>query len=143
MRGRVRGAEQIRSNVPILEHMGLLAGGIRLELLASLADSPKDVSTLADELGLALNYVSQALRLLREYGLVEVRRHHKHRIHHLSGRVRASLRNNIARLAITGVNGQVFLVQTPVPGRSNSGPFIPQIGELLDLAHAWLVTGVG
>ena len=45
--------------------MMIAAGGSRLEILQSLMNGAKDVSTLADDLELSLPMVSVNLRLLR------------------------------------------------------------------------------
>ena len=123
MRGKEHGVAEVKANVPITDQMGVLAGGIRLELLVCLADSPKDVSTVADELGLAVNHVSHGLRLLREHGLVNVTQRRKHRIHGLSPNIRIARDEGIVQLAVTDARGGVLLMRIP-PSRAPRPPRI-------------------
>lgn len=120
MKGRERGPTQVRSDVPVIENMGLLAGGIRMEVLTCLAEQPRDVTGVADRLGLAVNHVSQALRLLREHGLVDVQRKQRNRIHALTDRVRVSIDSGKIRLGILGPRGDIMLLQTAIDPRRDA-----------------------
>src|ERR1035437_6276573 len=56
------------------EVMKILASPRRLEILHLLADEPKEVGRLADELGISQPNVSQHLAIMRAAGVVEAER---------------------------------------------------------------------
>ena len=67
-----------------------LAHELRLQILRKLADSPKDVSSLAEALDLEIDRVSHHLRPLRACGLVEFSRIKQTHVFRLSEGVMAS-----------------------------------------------------
>lgn len=58
----------------VVERLRALADENRIRLLLSLKDRPANVSTLTAELGIAQASVSKHLNVLRQAGLLEVRR---------------------------------------------------------------------
>ena len=56
------------------EVMKILASPRRLEILHLLADEPKEVGRLADEMGISQPNVSQHLAVMRAAGIVEAER---------------------------------------------------------------------
>ena len=77
MNGRERVAGQVVPCAAMRDLMLITAGGSRLEILRSLMNGAKDVSTLADDLELGISMVSGNLRLLRDNDLVEVEQYKK------------------------------------------------------------------
>lgn len=57
------------------EVLKALSSPRRLEIIHRLADGPREVGRLADELGISQPNVSQHLSVLRAAGLVEAERH--------------------------------------------------------------------
>lgn len=78
----------------------IIAGGLRHEILRSLALCEKDVTTLANDLALAKPSVSDELGVLRLHNLVEFRSDKKRHIYRLSTSVRAMVRDGFVTLEV-------------------------------------------
>lgn len=89
-----------------------LAHRIRLEILRTLAESPKDVSTLAAELELAIDTISHHLSPLRKCGLVEVEAIKQRRIYSLTSRVITSVSGKTLNITVGGGNEERITLQT-------------------------------
>lgn len=63
---------------------GVLAHADRIRIVEELRKGEKDVSSLAQMLGLTISRVSQHLRLLRLHHIVEERREGRHHFYHLN-----------------------------------------------------------
>jgi DNA-binding transcriptional ArsR family regulator len=66
------------------EVMKILASPRRLEILHLLADEPKEVGRLADEMGISQPNVSQHLAVMRAAGIVEAERDGREVRYHLA-----------------------------------------------------------
>ena len=97
MNGKERVAGQVVPCAAMRDLMLITAGGVRLEILRSLMNGAKDVSTLADDLELGLSMVSGNLRLLRENRLVVAERRKKNRIYSVSDRINGCLNRRFIR----------------------------------------------
>ncbi len=60
---------------------GMLASTVRLHIVWLLAQGPRDVGSLADEVGATPQVVSQHLAQLRLAGLVHARREGRHQVY--------------------------------------------------------------
>ena len=85
-----------------------------------MAQSPKDVSTLARALGLEIDKVSHHLRPLRELGLVEVRALKKARIYRLSDRVDVDRREGMVHLTVPCIHGERVAIQISIKASRSS-----------------------
>jgi len=66
------------------EVMKILASPRRLQILHLLAEEPKEVGRLADEMGITQPNVSQHLAVMRAAGIVEARRDGREVTYHLT-----------------------------------------------------------
>ncbi len=73
---------------------------IRAEILVSLAHSPKDVTTLANEREVAIDTISHHLRRLRGAQLVVFDRIGARKVYRLGPRVTTTVRNNVLHLVV-------------------------------------------
>ncbi len=85
----------------------------RLEILVSLAHAPKDVSTLADELDLALHTISRHLRPLFGWGLVRYDCIDKHHVYRLGPQILRTVCGNALHLSINTTQGQQLELRFP------------------------------
>ncbi len=102
------GRENIRVHDPSCASLtslsSCLAHRIRLEILRTLAESSKDVSTVAEELQLGIDTISHHLRLLRKCGFVQVEAIKQKRIYSLARRVITSVSGKILNITVDGSN---------------------------------------
>lgn len=104
------------------EVLKTLASPNRLQILHRLADGPREVGGLADELGLSQPNVSQHLAVMRAAGIVEVERVGREARYRLTdpdvmvacGVMRAVLERRLQRLAALS-NGTAVPVPTRIP----------------------------
>jgi ArsR family transcriptional regulator len=97
-----------------------LAHPRRLEILHHLASGPRDVGSLADEMGVSQPNVSQHLAVMRSAGVVEAERHGREMRYRLVDRdvlvacdvMRRVLARRYARLASMSASAEV---DTPAP----------------------------
>lgn len=115
MNGRERVDGQIVPCAAMRDLMLITAGGVRLEILRSLMNGAKDVSSLADDLELGLSMVSVNLRLLRENALVEVERRKCNRIYSMSDRIDGCLNGRFIRLRIHSEEGEWLAMRLLLP----------------------------
>ena len=111
MQGRVSGTSSIADQLACLAHE------VRLEIIVSLAESPKDVSTLAAELELEVNVISHHLSLLRARGFLEFQALKQRHIYSLTSGVSACARGGVLHLAVDNGNGQHFAFQRSLDER--------------------------
>ncbi len=78
---------------------------VRLEILARLAESPKDVSSLSKEMNLEIQAVSHHLRPLLKTGLVEFEQVKQNHVYRLSERVTTFARGEKLHLQIATSDG--------------------------------------
>ena len=106
-----------------------LAHRIRLELLRTLAESPKDVSTVAEELQLGIDTISHHLRLLRKCGFVQVEAIKQKRIYSLARRVITSVSGKILNITVDGSNEEgitIHIAPSPRSGETARSPITGQ-----------------
>ena len=77
------------------DQWGALADGTRLAIVASLADGPQPVGTLAAGLPVSRSAVSQHLKILKDAGLVEDAAAGTRRIYRLNPAALAALRDQL------------------------------------------------
>ncbi len=110
----------------------------RLEILIALARAPKDVSTLAADLDLALSTVSHHLRPLYGWGLVQFDRIDKHHVYRLGRQILRTLCGDTMHLSINMSQGLHLVLQCPAnvavrwdpPSAANRGRNIPNRGAV-------------
>ena len=102
--GRERTVPQTGNRPGLTDLLLCVTHKTRRELLRSLAESSKDVSTLAEELDFELDKISHHLRPLRECGLVEFKAFKKKRIYRLSDRVTTSICGGMLHLTVASAN---------------------------------------
>ena len=103
-----------------VELMRLLGGRIEFEIAASLARGPRCVSAVSRELGWSMSQVSEALRAMKEHGLLEVTRERKFRYYRHSESVLSHVEGKWMELAAMCSNGDRVLVQAHV-GKGGRG----------------------
>ena len=97
---------QRRPDQPMAKLAIVVAGGIRLEIVRSLLDASKDVTTLANELQLDISLISHNLRLLRENGLVQVRRWGRHHVYGVTDQLHSSANGQFVELEVRSLRGE-------------------------------------
>ncbi|MCH8342425.1 MAG: winged helix-turn-helix transcriptional regulator [Planctomycetes bacterium] len=98
----------------VFELLGHLGHEIRLEIVCSLAESPKDVSTLANCLELDVTTISHHLRRLWECGLVQVEAFKQRHVYRLGDRLDVTSGHGVLHLSsVSGDGGQVT-IQLPL-----------------------------
>lgn len=98
--------------------LGGIGHTVRLEILLLLADEPKFVSQMADEMELDCAYVSQQLKLLRELDLVHSEAMSNRRRYRLTPRVRVSRDAHMTISMVAGA-GHIVLVVPPTTARGS------------------------
>lgn len=78
----------------------LVVQRIRAEILVSLAHSPKDVTTLANDRDVAIDTISHHLRRLRGAQLVVFDRVGARKVYRLGPRVLCTVRDNVVHLVV-------------------------------------------
>ncbi len=92
----------------------LLARGVRLEIIGTLAEGERDVTTLSKELYIDVATVSRDLQELRRHALVEMRRDKKRRVYRLTPQINASVIDSYLRLSTVAKDGRRVTLETPL-----------------------------
>jgi DNA-binding HxlR family transcriptional regulator len=110
VRRRRHGLRIVHRLTLIEEVLSVLGAGQRLEILRALADGPKHVTLLAEELFLDVKVVSKDLERLETCGFVVSTKLKTKHVYALTHRVRALRQNNRVQLVIRTDSGRWFLV---------------------------------
>ena len=113
--------------------LAFIGRGVRLEMLSVLAEGPRDVTSLADELKLGVTLVSNHLCLMARFGLLEVRVIKKRHIYQLSPRLQAAHYGNGEHFFLATEDGGWALLHLP-NGKMASSP-APPMQDLRILAQ--------
>lgn len=103
--------------------LALLGGGVRYELLTTLAQRSQTVTSLADDIDLARPHVSHNLSLLFENALVETKQVKKFRWYRLSHRVHARITGKKLILRVTAANGDELIIRTSMQDQAGSSEY--------------------
>ncbi len=104
----------------VFELLGHLGHEIRLEIVCSLAESPKDVSTLANCLELDVTTISHHLRRLWECGMVRVEVFKQRHVYWLGNHLDVTSGHGVVRMSsVSGDGGQVT-IRLPLRRRHTS-----------------------
>lgn len=116
MKGREFGSgEPTRWNAESL--MAVVSGGRRSEIVQTLIPGPKDVSTIAQELELAMNSVSHNLAILRRFRLVVAQVVGLRHVYQLCECVQARLDDNAVHIRVMlGPNDWIEIRRSIQPG---------------------------
>lgn len=109
MNGRESYNGQVKPCRTLAELSAIISGSVRLEILKTLAEDPRGVTELADELELEISNVSHNLRVLKANGLVNVKRIWRCRIYYLTERVKGSPNGQFINLDISLPTGESAL----------------------------------
>ncbi len=116
MNGRERIEEQVSACISAKDLMVIIGGGSRLEILRTLLEREYKVTELADALELAVPMVSSNLRVLRENGLVNVRRYKKYKIYSIRReRVQGIANGQFVRLRVRSDTGEWLVTKVRKP----------------------------
>ena len=89
----------------ISELAAVLAGQVRLEIVALLAQGSRDVTSITATLGLDISHVSTNLRILRKRGLIGYKRDRRRRIYHLSKSIYCRTHDGLLHVEMVCSNG--------------------------------------
>src|SRR5688500_6777115 len=109
------GARKRRSIPPVRTICGLMASELRQAVLVEVADRPKDVSSLAERVGVSIPLLSHNLRRLLRTDLVAVRRSSRHRFYSLGSKARVSKQGSKVKLELTAADGSSVTIVRPRP----------------------------
>ena len=124
--------------------LAFIGRGVRLEMLGILAEGPRDVTGLADELKLGVTLVSNHLCLMAKYGLLEVRVIKKRHIYQLSPRLQAThYRNGEHFFLATEDGGWALLHLSNGKTASSPAPPIQELRIVAEMIEKWRSDGHG
>lgn len=103
-----KGDEKIQPCKTLSELAAVLAGQVRIEIVALLAQGSRDVSSITEILCLDLSHVSTNLRILRKRGLIEFKQDGRRRIYALSKAITYRIHDSLLQLEITCSNGDLL-----------------------------------
>lgn len=120
MNGRERFSGQVKPCRSTASLTLVVAGGIRLEILKSLAIASRDVTTLANELELDISMVSHNLRVLKDHGLVASRTLEQKRFYHLTNRVSGTPNGRLVDLQVRCKKDETVVFHLLLDDRSDA-----------------------
>jgi DNA-binding transcriptional ArsR family regulator len=85
---------------------GALSSTARIDIVRTLADGPRCVNAIAEELDLPQSVISQNLRILRLAGIVSNEKHGKHIHYCINPNAIDALRNFLKSLCMGNCHGQ-------------------------------------
>ena len=91
----------------------LMANDLRRAVIVRLAAGPRDVSTLAAELGTTMPWLSHNLKRLLDQGIIAVRKTSNRRVYSLSAQVRATKRGGRTTLEFETRHGAGLRMTLP------------------------------
>ena len=124
--------------------LAFIGRGVRLEMLGVLAEGPRDVTSLADELKLGVTLVSNHLCLMARFGLLEVQVIKKRHIYQLSPRLQAAhYRNGEHFFLATEDGGWALLYLSDGKMVSSPTPPIQELRIIAEMIEKWRSNGHG